>query len=48
MKQAEILKEKKTLESDKINEVSMQLRTDKIKFNQTDDRSIQEIKLPTI
>ena len=36
------------LESDKINKVSMQIPTDKIYFNQTDDRSIQEIKLPTI
>jgi len=26
----------------------MQIPTDKIYFNQTDDRSIQEIKLPTI
>ena len=36
------------LESDKINKVSMQILTDKIYFNQTDDRSIQEIKLPII
>jgi len=36
------------LESDKINKVSMQIPTDKICFNKTDDRSIQEIKLPTI
>ena len=36
------------VESDKINKVSMQIPTDKIYFNQTDDRSIQEIKLPTI
>ena len=36
------------LQSDKTNKVSMQIPTDKINFNQTDDRSIQEIKLPTI